>query len=275
MFLVAWGALQLGDNIISWQSSLENSALSSRLEAEYMANGLGKLLELPIAFHVSKKHGDITDRIARASSWLENIVGNVLLSLFPNFLSIIIAIAIAFTINYVLALILVVAILIYGVVLWSAVPRLADLNLRMNKAYNRAYGDAYDSLDNIREIKLAATERQEKNKVWRSLVDRAVKFWMELNEVQQRLSIGQRIIVTLTQLSIFIISIFLVRNGTLTPGQLVAFNGYAAMMLGPFVQLGRYWQVVQNGLTAIVRSEKILETPTEIYQPKDAVVPTS
>jgi ATP-binding cassette subfamily B protein len=270
--IAIWSALQLGDNVAQWKISLVNSNLSTRLEAEYIANGFKKLVEMPISFHVSKKHGDTTDRISRAASWLENIVGNVLLYLLPMFLSIFTALAIAFTINVGLSLVLIAAILIYSLILWRAVPRLAGLNVRMHKAYNRAYGDTYDALDNIREIKLAATEQMEQKKIWRSFVDRAAAFWNDLNEVQQRLSIGQRVIVTLTQFSIFVISVFLVRNGSITPGQLVAFNGYAAMMLGPFVTLGRNWQVVQNGLTAIVRAEKILDTPTENYQPKNAVV---
>ncbi len=271
--IATWTALQLGDNIISWRTTLANTALSARLEAEYIANGFGKLIMMPIAFHVSKKHGDITDRISRAASWIDNLVSNVILYLSPMFLSIFVALAIAFTINIDLSLVLIAAILVYGVVLWRAMPRLADLNLRMNKAYGRAYGSYYDAIDNVREIKLAATEHTEQRNVWRNFVDRAAAFWIDLNKVQQRLSIGQRVVVTVTQLSIFVISVFFVQQGSLTPGELVAFNGYAAMMLGPFVTLGRNWQTVQNGLVAIVRAEKVLETPTENYQPRNAVIP--
>lgn len=53
------------------------------------------------------------------------------------------------------------------------------------------------------------------------------------------------------------------------------FNGYAAMFFGPFVILGRNWQTIQNGLAAIVRSEAILRTPAEIYEPKNAIVISS
>jgi ABC-type multidrug transport system fused ATPase/permease subunit len=186
-------------------------------------------------------------------------------------LSIVIALIITYFINWVLMLVLVAAIIIYAFILWQAVPQLSGLQKKMHRAYNRAYGDAYDALGNVREIKQAATEQQEQKKVHRNFLDRAAQFWVDMNTIFARLTFFQKMVVTLTQLSIFIISIFYVRSGALTPGGLVAFNAYAAMILGPFVILGQNWQVIQNGFVALVRSEKIINTPTEIYEPKGGV----
>lgn len=52
----------------------------------------------------------------------------------------------------------------------------------------------------------------------------------------------------------------------------MAFNGYAAMIFGPFAVLGRNWDLVQNGFAAIARAEKILGLPEETYVPKDALI---
>jgi len=168
--------------------------------------------------------------------------------------------------------VLLVAISIYVAILLRSVPQLAGLQEKMHKAYSRAYGDTWDALENIREIKQAATETTEKKNIYRKFVHRATPLWLNLSYIWRKLSFFQRFLITLTQLSIFAISVFFVKNGTLTPGELVAFNGYAAMIFGPFVILGQNWQTIQNGLIALVRAEKILSLPREIYQPKDAVV---
>jgi ABC-type multidrug transport system fused ATPase/permease subunit len=175
--------------------------------------------------------------------------------------------------NWQLTMVLLAAIVIYAGILWSAVPQLSGLQKRMHRAWNRAYGDAHDALGNIREIKQAATEHQEKKKIRKNFVDRAAQFWVDMNTIFARLTFTQKMLVSLTQLSIFIISIFFVRNGTLTPGGLVAFNGYAAMILGPFVLLGQQWQTIQNGMVAIVRADKLLATPAENYLPAGGVSP--
>ncbi len=138
---------------------------------------------------------------------------------------------------------------------------------------DRAYGDAHDALGNIREIKQAATEKQERKKIRRNYIDRAAQFWVDRNTIFARLTFAQKMLVTLTQLSIFIISIFFVRDGTLAPGGLVAFNGYAAMILGPFVLLGQQWQTIQNGFVALVRADKLLAQPVEKYNPVGGVSP--
>lgn len=268
-----WTILQLISNIINWWTGSKNEKISTFLGAEYTASAFGKLLELPFVFHATQKHGNVGDKINRAASWLENIVSNVLLNLLPSFLSIVIALIIAFFLKWQLALVLIAAIIIYTFILLKSVPRIAGLQKRMHHAYNRAYGDAYDALGNVREIKQAATEKQEQKKIRGNFITRAAQFWIDVNTIFQRLNLSQKMLVTLTQLSIFILSIFFVKNGQMTPGELVAFNGYAAMILGPFVILGRNWQTIQSGIVAIVRTEKIITQPTEIYKPVGAISP--
>jgi len=268
-----WLLLQLASNGVSWYTGFQNDKLSTFLSAEYTANGFGKLFELPLGFHTTQKQGDVSDRVNRAANWLDSIVGNVLLTLLPNFLSIAVALVITLFINWTLTIILIAAIAVYAAILWVSVPSLTGLQKKMHRAYNRAYGDSYDALGNIKEIKQAATEKLEQKKIRVNFLDRAAQFWVDMNTIFQRLNFAQKMLVTLTQLAIFILSIFFVREGTLTPGGLVAFNGYAAMILGPFVILGQQWQTIQNGLVAITRAEKIFETPAEIYAPKQGVTP--
>lgn len=273
-FIVAiWFLLRLGSDIAEWKIGFSNERLGVMLEAEYIAGGFGNLFEMPLSFHKNKKHGEVGEKIHRAAGWLENLVSRVSLNLLPSFLSIIVALCIAFFINLKLTLVLVLAIAIYVFLLWRAVPQLAGLQQKMHLAYSRAYGDTYDALENIQEIKQAATEAEEKRKIHRKFVLRAAPLWLRISYIFRQLSFFQRLLIVLTQLAIFAISIFLVRNGTLTPGELVAFNGYAAMIFGPFVILGQNWQTIQNGLVALVQAEKILGRPKEIYNPKGAVAP--
>lgn len=268
-----WFLLRMGSDITNWRIGFSNEKLGTVLESEYIANGFGKLLEMPVTFHKSKKHGEVIDRISRASGWLENLISRIFINLLPQFLSIGIVLVLTLFINYKLALILIAAVLIYVLILWQSVPGLATIQQKMHRAYNRAYGDAYDTLDNIQEVKQAATEKYEQKDIHRKFVGKAVPLWLSIAAIFRKLSFFQRLLITATQLSIFILSVYFVRNGTLTPGGLAAFNGYAAMIFGPFVLLGQNWQVIQNGIIALVRAERVLALPTEIYVPKNAVTP--
>ena len=271
--IIIWFFLRLGGNIIDWYIGFNNERLGVRLESEYIANGFGRLMEMPISFHKDKKQGEVTDKISRASGWLENIVTRVSINLLPEFLSIIIAVIITFFINYQLTLLLIAAIFVYVIILWRSVPQLSGLQQKMFKAYNKAYGNAYDALGNIQEIKQAATEKYEQKKIYKQMVGQAAALWLRMSFVIRKIDFFQRALITLTQLTIFGLSVYFVKNGAITPGELVAFNGYAAMIFGPFVILGQNWQTIQNGLVALVNAEKVLNLPTENYIPKGAITP--
>jgi ABC-type multidrug transport system fused ATPase/permease subunit len=95
--------------------------------------------------------------------------------------------------------------------------------------------------------------------------------WYKLERNWSNVEFFQRTIVFLTQLTVFILSVGLVANGTISVGQLVALNGYSLMFFGPFVSLGHSWQTMQNGITAAARAEEMFKKEEEVYLPKDIV----
>ena len=143
---------------------------------------------------------------------------------------------------------------------------------RMHKAYNRAYGNAYDAVVNVQAIKQATAEKFERRKLYKNFQLQAVRLYNDYIAVWQSFSQIQKILVSLTQLSIFLVSYYLVRQNQLTVGQLVMFSSYGAMILKPFAKLGRNWQTIQNGLVALQRAEKILSLPIEPYASATSVI---
>lgn len=272
MVVALWFVLKAITDLADWRISSGESQLEIELHNEYIAAGFSRFLLMPMTFHKTRKHGEIGERIDRAASWLSNIVGNVLVRLAPRFSSVIIAIIITFFINVYLALILLAAVALYSIILLGSVGELAFLQRKVHRAYSKAYGQAYDFLDNVQEIKQATAENFESRRLKKSFIGVAGSLALNLRLIFRRLDLFQRVIVSLTQLAIFAASIFMVKEKIITPGELVAFNGYAAMLFGPFVILGHNWNVMQNGLTALVQAEKILSSPTEVYLPPNAVI---
>src|SRR3989344_6047427 len=120
--------------------------------------------------------------------------------------------------------------------------------------------------------KQAVAEKHEQKKIFRNFRLKAGKLWKEMMAVWQGMNFYQRLIITTTQLVIYLTAFYLISKNKMTIGELVMFNGYAAMLFGPFTRLGHNWQVIQNGLIALERAEKILQYPKEIYSPENAVV---
>jgi ABC-type multidrug transport system fused ATPase/permease subunit len=270
--IILWFAIKIADDIIGKNINLKGDILSDRVYADYMVNGLGKLLELPVSFHKSVKLGEITDRISRAGDNVNRIAREIFIDLLPQFLTIFVAMAITFYVNHLLALFLVAGVIVYALILLKISPVLARMMRRSNKAYGKAFGSSFDSLFNIFSVKQAVSEKYEQRKIFKNFKLRAFKFWSEMIVLWHGISFYQRMIITFIQLAIFVISVFMIQKGQMTIGELVMFNGYAGMFFGPFTRLGRNWQLIQNGFITLERAEKVLNTPAENYVPENAVV---
>ena len=271
LIIAIWFGLKVISDIAGWRIDIGTEKLGTRVYAEYISWGFSQLLFLPISFHKKHKQGVVGEKINRAANSIDTIISRVLVRVVPEFLTVALVFVLAFLIEPLLTLILAVAIPIYIFILWLSVSDVALLQRKMFRAWSGAYGDAYEALGNIQEIKQAASEEYERRELARKFVRRAAGIWIRLHVAWGRLSFAQKVLITLTQLAIFTASIFLVRDGSITPGELVAFNAYAAILFGPFVILGQNWQTIQNGAVVIREARKLLTTPTETYEPKGAV----
>ncbi len=272
LFLGIWFLVKLLGDILYWQLDIRNNKLAAKLEGNYTVDGHAKLLELPLSFHKTHKMGAVTNRISRASSWLFDLANRIVIGLAPQVLSIVFALVFTFYIQPLLTFILLGGAILYFVILLALAPKFSALSRASHKAFNIAYGDAYDSVMNVSSVKQATAEKYEKRKMSRQFLFRAFKIWLRSNKIFSTMNAWQKILVSIVQFAIFIVSIFLIQAGKLTVGQLVMFNGYAAIFFGPFVFLGNSWNTIQNGIAAIEISEKTLSLPSEKYIPENPVI---
>ncbi|MBI4132116.1 MAG: ABC transporter ATP-binding protein [Candidatus Sungbacteria bacterium] len=268
-----WFVIRICGDIAGWQKSIRQERFGADVHADYLIAAFSRVLELPLSFHKSHRVGEIISRIQRGSDRLESITNRVLVDLLPDFLSVILTFVIVFLIQPKLALVVVAAMGLYLVMLIRTAPGLSAISYKMNKAYSWAFGYSSDIMMNVHGVKQATAEGHERRQLFRFFRLKAARLWSDYMRIWQGLSFYQRAIVTLMQLGIFIYSFYLVRAGALTPGGLVAFNAYAAIVFRPLAIIANNWDIVQNGLAAVDRAEKIIERLPEVYVPERAIIP--
>ncbi|KND49209.1 MAG: ATP-binding cassette, subfamily B, bacterial [Parcubacteria bacterium C7867-008] len=268
-----WVFVQLVANTIDWLISQQSRSLTTTIEARYTVDAFSRLLKLPVGFFKQQKAGELVNKISRTSSQIGWILGSVLIGLAPSFLSIVVGLGIVFWLRPVLALVLVVGLLFYGLCWFFFLRPVGKLQEEYLKKWSDAYGEVYDSYANLQTVKQSGAEFLQAEKANEGFfgTGRTVWLWNKLEFAWNNMNALQRILVVATQLIIFLISVAFITRGEMTIGELITFNAYAALVFGPFVQLANQWQNVQNGLTAAAQSEIIFATETEPYDPPDAV----
>ncbi len=270
LFLFVWGIAQLVAIGTDWTNDRMARKIATKIFVDYYINARTTLLSFPIAFHKNAKPGEIHNALNKAANSLDSIAGNIVISLTPQFLSIIIGICFAFVMNLSLAFILLLGVIVYVVILFRMIPQAVPLQRLMHKAWGKSFSEMGEASSNILSIKQFGSEEYHNKKVSQKL-NKAFRLDVLINMIWSNVGFSQRVIVVATQVVIFISSVYLIQAGSMTIGELLAFNGYAALVFGPFVVLGKNWQTLQNGLVALERAEKILSEKPEDYSPVDAV----
>jgi|GEM_PF-122121 len=265
--LSVWAFIQIITYLVDWQINIKSENFSNAVWVDYWGKGTAHLLTLPMAFHKTKKIGEIGEKINRAAFSLETIVGRIIIDLAPQFLSILIALVIGFYIQPILAVALIAGIVIYAVILFRSVTPIAEIQREYQTHLWRAFGDSFDLIGNAHAIKQATAEEYEANRMSSLLKGPVLNLWGKMNKIWSNLTLAQRIIILGTQLIIFVASVIFIARGDMTVGDLLAFNAYATMMFGPFVVVGRNWQTIQNGVIQLEEAEAVLGEKPENYHP--------
>ncbi len=261
--IIVWFLIKMVGDFADWRIGVKSEQLGAIIDGEYLVNGFGKLFELPMSFHKTKKIGEVAIKISRASEQLYNIITIVIVRLAPQFFSLFIGLIIVFYVKAVFGALLLLTIFIYSLILiWSS-PKLTALQEQMNELYNRAYGSAYDAITNIQPIKHASAEKFEKHKLYKAYQLKAVSFFNRYIAIWQSFSQIQKILITLTQASIFLMSFVLINQNHLTIGQVIMLVSYGVIFFEPFLALGQDWQIIQSSLVVLQMSEKIVTLPSE------------
>ncbi len=273
MMLIAWAVIQFVANISDWVIDRTRRKIDCYMHLSIQAEGMVHLLKLPLSFHTNEHMNAVLQKISIAGWRISAIVRN-LTQIAPQLLSVVIGIVLAASINVFMAGILATGVLIYVLSLAFMLRPIAAIDHEAHKMWNEHWDNAAAVVQQATAVKQAVAESYEIGKTRENLAGKVADKWYSLEKIWSNVGSFQRLIVFLTQLSVFVASVTFVAKGSMTIGDLVALNGYALLFFGPFVQLGYSWQVIQNGITSAGQLERLFLKKEEDYHPADAVAAT-
>ena len=268
--LIIWATVQIILVLISRYIARESDGLAFLIWADYLVAGLKHLIHLPLSFHKKKKIGEVFERIIMTADNIQFISGGIVIQLSPQILSVLIALTVTFYINVTLGFVLFFSLLLVVFTYVSKVSRLASMQKDMYEKSSLAWGDSYDYVMNARRVKEAVAEELVTDRISESFESVVAGGWVKVFRIWGSLGFYQEFIMFIAQLVVFVYSINAILGGWMTIGELLAVNGYTAMVFSPFAKITRTWQHIQNGIVNINETEKILLLEKEDYSPKES-----
>lgn len=272
VLLGVWTLTQLVANNIDWIMDRLQRRVDTDIHFNIQVEGFQHLLRAPLIYHKNAHIHGVIQKISMAG-WRVSAIVRTIANIAPQFLSIVIGIILAASINVTIASILVMGVLLYVALLVRILSPIAEIDAAAHKSWNEGWDDATQAVTQIESVKQSTAEEYEEKTVHESLMGRTYRLWYQIERNWSNVSFFQRIIVFLTQLTVFVFSVQFISNNIITVGELVALNGYSLMFFGPFVSLGHSWQTIQNGITTAAQAEEIFDGQEEKYLPPNAIAP--
>lgn len=269
-FLAAWAVIQLSGVVFLRFKQILVNRLGNKVSFDLMNNSIAHLVRLPMSFHKQKKIGEIIQRFSRADQYLYNMMDQALFGVIPSLISSFLAFGIIFWINWMLALIYIVFIFAYFVITIRGTNPIIKFQKKLNKLFEGYYGNIFDRTPNIVSIKSNTREKFEKEKnesyigKFIDVSERQTVMWMNVHFMQS-------LVKTFSFITLFGLGIFLVSRGEASIGQFVMLLSYINMLADAIDRLGGNYKRLQEGLTAINKSEKIFKELTEEYEVENSI----
>jgi len=271
LFLVIWIFLDLIKEWfvrIRYRKSQKIAYLSSQ---DLITNSIKYVLTLPLSFHRNKRVGEIIQRFSRADQYLYNFVEDGLFSVVPNLFFSFLAFGIIGWVSWKLSIIYIIFVSIY---IWLVVKKtdpIVGYQKKINKVFEKTYGDIFDRTINIVAIKSNSAEEREHERNLKNFhkafgfFNRQITLWMNLE-------MWKNWIFSLGFLVLFMLGLYFVNLGEITIGQFIMVLAYVNMFSISVYSLGSHYKSLQEGIVTINRANKIFEEAPENYADKKGLV---
>ncbi|MEM1020013.1 MAG: type I secretion system permease/ATPase, partial [Pseudomonadota bacterium] len=237
------------------------SHTTNRVDVELSSKLFRHLLQLPLGYFQSRRVGDSVARVRELETIREFLTSSSV-TLFIDFFFIFVFLGVMYLYSPTLLIIVLISLPLYILVSALITP---PLRRRLDEKFQRgAENQAFlvESVTGVETLKAMAVEPQMQRK-WEQQVAGYVATSFQANMLGNWGSQSVQLINKLTTAAILFFGATLAIAGTITVGQLVAFNMLASRVSQPVLRLAQLWQDFQQARISVQRLGDILNTPTE------------
>lgn len=228
-----------------------------------MRDGLyGHIAQLPFAWHMGNRTGDIIQRCTSDIDTMKNFLSEQLTAIFRITVMLILSAVFMLSMHPMLTLIA-----------WIPMPFIVAYSFVFHKKIHDGFTDcdenegklsamAQENLTGVRVVRAFGLERAEVDK-FQKQNDHYTKLWEKMGKTLSSFWCTADILSGLQVLLIVVFGAVFCVNGSLLPGEYIAFISYNSMLIWPIRQLGRMISEMSKAGVSIDRVFYIMNSPVE------------
>jgi subfamily B ATP-binding cassette protein HlyB/CyaB len=265
-------AISVFETIIGILRTYLFSHTTNRIDVELGARLFRHLLALPISYFQARRVGDSVARVRELEN-IRNFLTSSALTLVIDLFFTFVFLAVMFLYSPLLSAIVVGAFPLYIGISAIATPLFRE---RLDEKFARgAENQAFlvESVTGVETLKAMAVEPQMQRR-WEQQLAGYVAASFRVTTLNNTASQTVQLISKLVTAGVLYFGAKLVIDGSLTIGELVAFNILSGRVSGPVLRLAQMWQDFHQARLSVARLGDILNTPAEpTFSPNRSALP--
>ena len=261
LLIIAFSAIAIFETILGALRTYVFAHTTNRIDVELGARLFRHLLALPIAYFQARRVGDSVARVRELENIRNFLTGSALTLVIDLFFTIVF-IAVMFVYSSLLTWIIIASFPFYIAVSAVATPIFRQ---RLDEKFKRgAENQAFlvESVTGVETLKSMAVEPQMQRR-WEEQLAGYVTASFRVTNLGNVASQGVQLVSKLTTALTLYFGARLVIEGSLSVGELVAFNMLSGRVSQPVLRLAQIWQDFHQARLSVARLGDILNTPAE------------
>jgi ABC-type multidrug transport system fused ATPase/permease subunit len=226
---------------------------------------------LPVPFYDSHKTGEMVSRIMSDVEGVRNLVGTGLVELVGGLMTAMIALVILLKISVVMTVAAFAILLIFALGIGKAFSTIRPIFRERSKINAQVTGRLTESLGGVRVVKGYHAESREAN-VFAAGVKRLLDNVLKTLTATSVMSLSATMLMGLVSATIMFLGVKQILRGSMTPGTLVMYMAFLAMLVAPVFQIVAIGTQLTEALAGLDRTREILTEKKEDETAGRAVV---
>ena len=258
--LIAWGGFGVFNTIAFVLVAREADRLAHGRRADLLTEAFGRIISMPLSWHHQRGTSNALHTLLRASETLFGLWLEFMRTHLATAVALALLIPTAFSMDWRLSSVLVVLSVLYVLIGKTVMNRTKEGQASVEGHYHTVFSHVSDSISNVSVLhsynRIEAETRALKQYAQQLLAAQyPVLDWWAIASALNRIA------STVSMLVILVIGTLLVQNGELKVGDIIAFTGFAGLLIGRLDQMRQF-------ATQIFEARSKLE---DFYRLEDAV----
>ncbi|WP_333819693.1 ABC transporter ATP-binding protein [Ohtaekwangia sp.] len=221
-----------------------------------------QILRLPVRFFDNNKSGALVSRIMTDVEGVRNLVGTGLVQLVGGLLSAVICLVLLIRISPLMTLYVLVPVAVFGFISLKAFNKIRPIFRERGKLNAEVTGRLTETLNGVRVIKGFNAEAQE-IKTFEAGVERLFLNVKQSLTTTSLVTSSATFLLGLASVGIMGIGGYMNIQGSMSPGDFLAFTLYLGFMIAPIVQMSNIGSQLTEAFAGLDRTEEIMNMEPE------------